>query len=126
MSTKEKIINYIQEKYGSKPEYLWSKYPEFAVFRHLKNRKWFAIVMNVKRSQLGLEGDDKVDVINIKGDPVINGSLRMTKGVLPGYHMNKEYWLSLLLDGSVSYELVQDLIEMSYNNTKNFKKKKSL
>lgn len=123
-NTKDKIIDYIKQEYGAEPEYLWAKYPEFAVFRHKENYKWFAVVLTIKRSQLGLEGDEKVDVLNVKGDPVVNGSLRMTKGVLPGYHMNKEHWLSVFLDESVPIELIQDFIDMSYKNTKNKKKLK--
>jgi len=119
MITKEKIINYIREEYGCEPEYLWEKFPEYAIFRQRENRKWFAVVIAINRNQLGLQDEGKVDVLNVKGDPAINGSLRMTEGVFPGYHMNKQHWLSILLDGTVSIQLVKELIEMSFLNTKN-------
>lgn len=34
--------------------------------------------------------------------------------IIPGYHMNKRHWNSLILDGSISDELVFSLIDDSY------------
>ena len=34
MYLREKIIEYVKEKYNSEPEYLWNRFPEYAVFRH--------------------------------------------------------------------------------------------
>ena len=118
MTNKEKVVYYIKENYGAMPEHLWAKFPTYAVFRHKSNNKWFALVANIKRTQLGLEGNEDVEIINLKGDAVINGSLMLTKGIYPGYHMNKQTWLSVLLDGSVSFDLICELIDMSYENTK--------
>ena len=30
-------MEYVKEKYNSSPEYLWSRFPEYAVFRHIDN-----------------------------------------------------------------------------------------
>ena len=122
MNTKEKLVEYIKEQYNAYPEYLWEKTPDYAIFRNRENRKWFAIIMKIKYSQIGLKKEGLIDIMNIKGDPVINGSLRLTHGILPGYHMNKENWLTILLDGSVDIELIKELIDMSVENTKNKKK----
>ena len=53
-------------------------------------------------------------MINVKCDPEMIGSLRMQKGLLPGYHMNKEYWVTILLDGTVEADEVCELIDLSY------------
>ena len=45
------------------------------------------------------------------------GSLRMKDGILPAYHMNKEHWLSLLLDTTVPKEMVLELISDSFELT---------
>ena len=52
---KEEIFEYVQKQYGTLPEYLWSKLPDSAVLRH-KNGKWYAVIMTVEKSKLGLEG----------------------------------------------------------------------
>jgi predicted DNA-binding protein (MmcQ/YjbR family) len=47
------------------------------------------------------------------------------EGVFKAYHMNKEHWISVLLDGSVSEEEIAFLINMSYTLVdKNNRKKK--
>ena len=38
-----------------------------------------------------------------------------TYGFLPGYHMNKQHWITILLDGSVSEAKVLDFLDMSYD-----------
>ena len=37
------------------------------------------------------------------------------KGFLPGYHMNKENWLTVLLDGTVEEAKILDFLDMSYD-----------
>ena len=49
-------IHYIQDAYSTEPEHPWADKPEFSVFRHASNKKWFALFMTVKASLLGLPG----------------------------------------------------------------------
>ena len=98
------ILNYALSTYGTEPEYPWESSPDNAVLRNMMSGKWYAIIMCVKRQILGLDGDGFVDVMNVKCDPILVGSLRMKNGFLPAYHMNKDKWISILLDGSVSRE----------------------
>ena len=58
---KEEIFEYVKKQYGTVPEYLWAQSPDNAVLRH-KNGKWYAVVMTVEKSKLGLEGKDPVDI----------------------------------------------------------------
>ncbi len=111
------VIKYIKEKYNIKIECLWLKYPLYGVFRH-KNNKWFGIIMNVPKNKLGLEGEEEIDIIDLKGDPEMIGNLRMSDGYLKAYHMNKEHWISVLLDGSIDKEQLSNLIDISYDLTK--------
>lgn len=41
--------------------------------------------------------------------------LTQTYGFLPGYHMNKKYWITMLLDGTVSEAKILDFLDMSYD-----------
>ena len=42
---------------------------------------------------------------------IIMSLLTQTYGFLPGYHMNKKYWITMLLDGSVSEAKILDFLE---------------
>lgn len=88
-----------------------------AVLRHADSKKWYAVILEVRRDKLGLNGSGMVDVLNVKCDPILIGSLRLKPGFHPAYHMNKDKWLTICLDGSVSPAEIQDLIEMSYELT---------
>ena len=110
----EGIFEYVQNQYGTIPEYLWSKLPDSAVLRH-KNGKWYAVFMTVEKSKLGLEGNDLVDIMDVKYDPEMTSMIIQTYGFLPGYHMNKQHWITILLDGSVSEAKILDFLDMSYD-----------
>ena len=111
---KEEIFEYVQKQYGTIPEYLWSKSPDSAVLRH-KNGKWYAVIMTVEKSKLGLEGKESVDIMDVKCDPDMTNMIIQTHGFLPGYHMNKQHWITILLDGSVSKAKILDFLDMSYD-----------
>lgn len=111
------LEQFIMENYGVEPDYPWLKYPGNAVFRHVSNRKWFALIMDVPRNKLGLQGTKPLDVVNLKCDPVLIGSLRGVPGIFPAYHMNKEKWITVALDGSASDDKIRMLLDMSYDAT---------
>ena len=72
-------------------------------------------IMNVERSKLGLDGDDTVEIIDVKCDPEMTGMIIQTYGFLPGYHMNKQHWITILLDGIVGESKILDFLDMSYD-----------
>lgn len=115
------VFDYANKKYKSSPEYLWARDPESAVLRHRDNNKWYALIMNVSKDKLGLDSTEKTDIINIKCEPEMIGSLRMREGIFPAYHMNKENWISVLLDGSMDDDMLYSLLDMSFNLTKDKK-----
>ena len=121
---RETFFAYIHKKYKVSPEYPWAKYDGNAVFRHSDNKKWFALVMGVEKNKLGLSGSEYVDVINLKiDDMVFRDILVQQEGILPAYHMNKEHWITVLLDGTVEESKIYDLIDASFAATASKKKK---
>lgn len=120
---RETVFDYADKVYKSVPEYLWAKHPDYAVLRHGDNNKWYAVIMNVSKDKLGLDSTENVDIMNVKCDPLMTGSLRMTKGIFTAYHMNKENWISVLLDGSVDEDTIYNLLNMSFALTSDKKKK---
>ena len=114
-SQRERITQYILDTYGTEAEYLWADSPNFAVFRHLSSKKWYGIIMDVPSDKLGLPGKELVDVLNIKCSTVMIGALLSEEGFLPAYHMNKDHWISILLDGTVPDKQIFPLLELSYD-----------
>ncbi len=118
------LDKYISDTYGVNADYPWVSHPEFAVYRHKSSKKWFGVVMTIPAAKLGFQGDYSVDVINLKCDPLLIGSLHKEKGIFPAYHMNKSYWISVLLDSTVDDEKIKWLLNLSFDLTKNKKKTK--
>lgn len=112
---RQTVFEWIKRKYGTDPDYPWKD--SNAVLRHRENKKWFALIMEVGRDKLGLPEEGTVDVMNVKCDPMLIGSLRTQPGFLPAYHMNKDQWISILLDGTAPEEEIKSLITMSYELT---------
>src|SRR6185369_12336808 len=53
--------------------------------------------------------------LSLKCDPELSKVLREKyESVMPGYHLNKKHWNTILLTGQLSWEEVQDLIRHSY------------
>jgi predicted DNA-binding protein (MmcQ/YjbR family) len=53
--------------------------------------------------------------ISLKCDPLLAETLREKyETVLPGYHLNKKHWNTILLSGQLPWEEVQGLISLSY------------
>ena len=119
-----RIMDYARVHYGVVPDFPFPNSPDIPVLRHHGSRKWFAIFMNVSRSVLHLDGDDPVDIMNVKCDPILSGSLRMQEGYFPGYHMNHDQWLTILLDGTVPLEEIIPLLDMSFDLTFRLPKKR--
>ena len=111
---REEIFEYVKKQYGTVPEYLWNSSPESAILRH-KNGKWYAAILRVEKSKLGLKEEGTVDIINVKCEPDMVGLLTQTYGFLPGYHMNKKHWISVYPGEEISEALLRDLINDSWN-----------
>ena len=122
----QQIFDYVFTQYGTQPEYLWKTHPDYAVLRHADNRKWYAIVMNVKKKSLGRKGTGKVPVMNVKCSPEMLSVFLPQAGFLPAYHMNKNHWLTVLLDGSVDKDTVLFLLNASFDLTATRQVKKQL
>lgn len=54
--------------------------------------------------------------LSLKCDPQLAETLREKyESVLPGYHLNKKHWNTIILTGQLSLDEVKDLISHSYN-----------
>lgn len=110
---KTELQKYIAEAYSTAPDFPWESTPDAAVYRHENNRKWFALVMTIPKARLGIRSDGMIDIVNLKCGPLLIGSLRCEPGIFPAYHMNKDRWISVALDGSADDEQIKMLLDMS-------------
>ena len=77
------------DKYKTDPEYLWRRFPRYAVLRHDDNRKWYGLIMDVPRENLGLQGKERVDILNVKlSDSFYADMLTRQEGYFKGYHIS--------------------------------------
>ena len=98
----ETIKAYCLTRAGTTEEYPFD--PETMVFKVLG--KMYALVSL----------DENPSRINLKCDPAQVPVLRaMHESIQPGYHMNKEHWNTIILDGSLPEQLVWRLIDESYD-----------
>ena len=111
------VLEYVKTEYDVCAEYLWTKYPSFAVLRNSKSKKWFGIIMNISKKKLGFADDQNVDILNVKCNQVVAELLINNQNTFPAYHMNKEKWISIVLDKSTNLDETYKLIDESYNLT---------
>ena len=79
--------------------------------------------MRVSRRKFGFDDDEVIDVVNLKLPIEMFGSFGASDGVYPAYHMNKLHWISVLLPDAPD-EIVQFLVNVSFETTKSHKKTK--
>lgn len=54
--------------------------------------------------------------VSLKCEPQLAEELRAAHAaVLPGYHLNKRHWNTVIVDGSIAYDAIRDMIEDSYD-----------
>lgn len=110
------VIEYARRKYCHEPDYPFGD--ENAILRRQDTGKWYAALLNVARSSLGLQGEGREEVLNLKAPPETVQRLLHKDGILPAYHMNKKHWYTVILDGTVSDEELFELIDQSYRSVK--------
>ncbi|MDO4291725.1 MAG: MmcQ/YjbR family DNA-binding protein [Eubacteriales bacterium] len=113
--TRQELFTWVRQQYGTEPEYPW--HDRNAVLRRKDNSKWYGVVLEVSGDKLGLTDAGTIDVLNVKCDPILVGSLRGQDGYFAAYHMNKEKWLSIRLGNAELDDSIKELLALSYELT---------
>ena len=108
------LIAYVRDKYGDELEFLWEKYPNAAIVRRKDTQKWYALIMEISERKLGLDSDNMVEILDLRGNPDELKNLVDGEKYFAGYHMNKKSWLTIRLDGSISFDEICTRIDESY------------
>ncbi len=112
-----RITNLIQNTYHDAPEFLWSKFPGYGVFKNPDNHKWYAAILNVESSKIDKNSSGEVEIINVKLNEEKIPKLLMKKGFYPSYHMNKKNWVTIILDNTIGDEEILGYIQESHGYT---------
>jgi len=116
---REQLDTYIKEKYGVDPEILPFSHEDYEIYRHEKTGKWFAVFIVKERCAFGLDGEGDAEILCVKPKDRFFADLMMQQpGYLRGYPSNKWNWVSMVLDGTVSYDDICRWIDESYLATK--------
>ena len=107
------LIEHIRENYGEELEYLWDKFPKYAVWRRKDSRKWYGILLTISAERLGLTSTDMIEILDLRINPKELESLIDEKKYFFGYHMNKKHWLTICLNDSVPIEEICKRIDRS-------------
>lgn len=108
-----KIIDYVRKKYHDELEFLWDD--ENAIWRNKKRKKWYAVLMVLSENKINGNSTDKIEVINLRYQKNLINDLIDNRKFFPGFHMNKNNWITIKLDGSVAIKEIYELLDNSYN-----------
>lgn len=122
---RQEFAQFIEDFYEIKYDCPFEDELDAWCFRHEDNKKWFALIMRITKSKLGIDSDEYIDVVNMKCAPEIMDDLWQENGVFPAYHMSKKHWLTLTLDGSCKDETIQFVANISYELTRRKLRKKA-
>ncbi len=108
-----RITSLIIKKYNDVPEFAWDKFPGYGIFKNTKNGKWYGLIANINKSKIDV-GDEEVEILNVKLNKDKIKTLLSRNGFYKAYHMNKENWITILLDGTIKDEEIMSYIEESH------------
>lgn len=108
------IINYVKAKYDNDLEFLWKRSPKNAIWRNQNNRKWYGAVLVISKDKLKIESKEMVEILDLRYQKNDIKNIIDNYKIFPGYHMNKDNWITIILDGRVELEEIYQLIDNSY------------
>ncbi|MDO4567415.1 MAG: MmcQ/YjbR family DNA-binding protein [Clostridia bacterium] len=108
------LISYVRERYGDELEFLWAKLPDNAVWRRKDTGKWYGVLLTLSGRKLGAASDDVIEIVDLRIPPDELAALVDGKTYFPGYHMNKQRWCTVVLDGSADLADICRLLDASY------------
>lgn len=108
----------VKDLYKDEPLFMWDSTPGCAVFKNKNTGKWYGLITNLDKSKLDKNENGEIEILNVKIDDKKIPDLLNKEGFYPAYHMNKKYWISIVLDDKISDEEIIEYIIESYGYTK--------
>ena len=111
-------IEYVRKTYGDELEFLWTKFPDNAVWRRKDNQKWYGAILTVSGKKIGLDTEKIVEIIDLRMEAAQRDNILSREHYYPGWHMNKKSWYTIVLDDSITDEEIKQRITESYELAK--------
>lgn len=111
-----KIAQLAKDKYAENPDFPFKKFPNYGVFRNRLNNKWYGLVMDITKDKLTKKKADKkvkIEILDLKIDEAEHDQLLKQRGFYPSYHMHRQSWVTIILDGTVADSEIMKLMEVS-------------
>lgn len=125
-----RIASLISQRYGASPDYPWSTFPAYGVFRHQSTSKWYALILNIPPAKLfakdplqkcrlpqSVVAKAETEIMNLKIPSAEIAALHTENGIFPAYHLNAKHWISVILEDVLSDERIAELLTKSYTLT---------
>lgn len=111
--TKQRYVEFLHSYFKSFGDTPWvAQGDDSSTVYRCPNNKWFALVMKIKFKNLGFESEEPVWAVNLKAENI--ESITDKKSIFPAYHMNKKYWITVLLTAVTDFEQLCELTKKSY------------
>ena len=116
----EDVLHYVKDQYNSTIVKPFKTNPDIKALVTPKG-KWYALFLDVEYNKLQKDSlvDSKVKIVNLKHLSSEISTVIDNRNIFPSYHMNKNHWISVVLDNNIDIEYVKELIELSYNLVNN-------
>lgn len=113
------VLSYVG-KLGGTADNPFTKFDDTLVLRHADTGRWFGLMLEVPPY---FYGGDAETALNLKCPPEIGYLLKdKYKDIKPAYHMNKEHWITVRLNGSIPDGEIKKLLKLSFDITEKRKK----
>ena len=109
------IIKYVKSKYNDDLEFLWEKSTNNAILRRQDNKKWYAAILTINYNKIDANRNELIEIIDLKADNKMIDKIIDNHTIFPGFHMNKNHWITIPLNYSMSNEKLFAQIDNSYN-----------
>jgi predicted DNA-binding protein (MmcQ/YjbR family) len=110
---KEKYVDFLHSYFNAQGDNPWNEQPyDTSTVYRCPNNKWFALIMQIKFKNLGFDSDEPVWAVNLKAENV--EAITDKKSIFPAYHMNKKYWITVLLTAVTDFEKLCELTKKSF------------
>ncbi len=111
------LLAHARDTFGTDIEFPFKDH-DTGILRRAETEKWYAAIITVPKSKLGIDSKQIVEIVNLHASKEDVAELLCRPNFYPAWHMNKKTWFTVILDGSVENEELFDLLDRSYRLAK--------
>ena len=116
--TLAEIEDYILSNFEATTDHSFEGDRTVTIFRRLDNNQRFAATKNVGCRSVNVERAGRIDILNVSVSPNLVATLREREGFRPAWRMNRNKWVTILLDGTVPDDEIRNYLDMSFKNAR--------